>query len=73
MREGFMILTVTSVPLYCRVSLDKPKMMKKAKGFVCESHTFQDIKKPDGFFGIHAHSTGSPRRFNTKLRALEKS
>jgi hypothetical protein len=25
MREGFMILTVTSVPLYGRVSLDKPK------------------------------------------------
>jgi hypothetical protein len=33
-------------------------MMKKAKGFVCESHTFQDIKKPDGFFGIHASLDG---------------
>jgi hypothetical protein len=33
-------------------------MMKEAKGFVCESHTFQDIKKPDGFFGIHASLDG---------------
>jgi hypothetical protein len=37
MREGFMILAITSVPLYCRVSLDKPKMMKEAKGFASET------------------------------------
>ena len=53
-----MILAVTSVPLYCRVSLDKPKMMKMSKGFVCESQRFQDIKKLDGFFGIHASLDG---------------
>jgi hypothetical protein len=29
-------------------------MMEEAKGFVGESQAFQDIKKPDGFFGVHA-------------------
>jgi len=49
-----MILAETSVPFYCRVSLDKPKMMEEVKGFVGESEALQDIKKPDGVFGVHA-------------------
>jgi hypothetical protein len=36
MREGFMILAITSVPLYVGF-LDKPKMMKEAKGFASET------------------------------------
>jgi ribosome-binding protein aMBF1 (putative translation factor) len=45
LREGFMTLAVTSVPLYCRVSLDKPKIMKKAKGSVRESKSFRGSQR----------------------------
>jgi hypothetical protein len=52
--KGLVTLAVSPMPFDCRFSTGESKMMEEAKGFVGESQAFQDIKKPDGFFGVHA-------------------